>query len=106
MTINERVKFLRKNELKITQAEMAQALGIGRESISYIEHGKNNVSERVKRDICSHFNVRPEWLETGEGEIFKPEKSRAAQRILAAMADMPDDYWEVLEDIIERVAKK
>lgn len=106
MTINERVKQLRKNELKITQTELAQAIGVSQKNVCAIETGRINVTDRIKNDICTHFNVRPEWLETGEGEIFKPEKSRAAQRILAAMADMPDDYWEVLEDIIERVAKK
>lgn len=106
MTINERIKLLRKSELKMTQGDFAEALNLSQSNVSNIEIGRIDVTDRTKKDICAQFNVNPEWLETGEGEIFNPGQNSTAKRILSVMADLPDDYWDVLEDIIDRVSKK
>ncbi len=69
MTISERVKALRK-ELKLSQTEFGEKIGVKRDVISNIELERAPVKDLVIRMICRTFNVNPLWLEKGEGEMF------------------------------------
>ena len=72
MEIKERLKEIRK-ELHITQQEFADRLGVKRNTVATYETGKSNPSDSAVSLICREFNVREEWLRTGEGEMFKPK---------------------------------
>lgn len=63
------LKHIRK-ELGITQDELARRLGVGKSAISMIETGKASLSERNKYLLVQEFNVNPDWLRTGKGDIF------------------------------------
>ena len=47
MTIHERIKHLRKYELKLTQEEFAQKIKISRSNLANIESGKISITDRV-----------------------------------------------------------
>lgn len=70
MTINERIKILRKDNLRLTLADFGKAVGVGKTAISSIESGVNGVSDQMFTSICREFHVRPEWLRDGEEPIF------------------------------------
>ena len=70
MNINERVKCLRKEELKISQEEFAKKINISRAGLASIEAGNCNVTSRIVSDISRVFGVSETWLNTGEGEMF------------------------------------
>lgn len=70
MEINERIKFLRSSELRLTQQEFSNALGITRSSLSVIEIGKVSVTKRNIKTICDKFDVNEEWLCNGIQPIF------------------------------------
>lgn len=72
--MNERIKKVRRI-LDLTQQEFADKLGIKRGAISNYEIGRNKPIDSVISLICREFNVREEWLRTGEGEMFKPKPS-------------------------------
>lgn len=72
--MKNRIKNLRK-ELNLTQQEFADKIGISRGNIGAYEVGKNIPSDAVISLICREFDVREEWLRTGEGEMFKPKPS-------------------------------
>lgn len=67
MTINERVKYLRKDILHKTQEEFSPQIRISRSNLGAIEIGRVNVTDRVVQDICNEFNINEIWLRTGEG---------------------------------------
>lgn len=67
--MNERIKQLRK-ELGLTLEKFGERLGVGKTAISKIERGENGVSEQMLKSICREFNVREEWLRTGELPMF------------------------------------
>lgn len=56
MTINERIKYLRKNIFCLSQAELAEKLGI--------------VSEQTIKFFCLLYSVNEEWLRNGGDKIF------------------------------------
>ena len=68
-----RLKLLRK-KLGKTQTEFGAAIGLKQRTISEIESGSANLTERNFNSICDKFNVNPEWLRHGTGEMFLPEK--------------------------------
>lgn len=35
-----------------------------------IENGKRKIGKRLSADIVKYYHINPEWLETGEGEMF------------------------------------
>ncbi len=67
--MNERIKQLRK-ELGLTLEKFGERLGVSKVAISLIENGKNALTDQMFKSICREFNVRDEWLRTGELPMF------------------------------------
>ena len=72
--MGQRLKLIRK-ALGLTQEQLAQRLGVGKTALSMVETGKARLSNRNKNILVQEFNVSPEWLETGEGEMFNADPS-------------------------------
>lgn len=81
--IKDRLKELRK-ALNLKQREVAEKLGVRVGDVGGWESGRHVPDSRL-RLLCHEYNVRREWLETGEGEMFEPEKA-------------PKSEDEILED--------
>lgn len=116
MTINERVKHLRKEIMKQTQQTFSDEIKISRSNLGNIETGEVAVTERVFYSICEKFNVNEEWLRTGEGKIFvelskenqlmewagnvlKDESDSFKRRFVNMLMELDDSDWETLEKI-------
>ena len=56
-------------------------LGIGKAALSMIETGKCGLSTRNKNILVQDFNLNPEWIDTGEGEMFNSESDYTAFRL-------------------------
>lgn len=71
--MNERIKQLRKT-LGFTQQEFAERIGVKRNTIAQYETGRNEPIGSVLNLICKEYNVNPDWLRNGSGEMFiKPD---------------------------------
>lgn len=69
MNINERVKEVRLS-LGLSQAKFADKISISSSYIAGIELGNKKVNPRLIKLISTTYNVREQWLQTGEGEKF------------------------------------
>lgn len=69
--VNERIYSLRKS-LGLSQTAFGQALGVGIGVIKNIEYKITDPKPDFLSLICKVYNVDPDWLETGEGEMFLP----------------------------------
>lgn len=69
MTLNERIKKLRKS-LDLTQQEFSSKIGTTANVLTNYETGRRNPSSSVINNICKTFNVSENWLRIGEGEMF------------------------------------
>lgn len=111
--MNTRIKEIRQ-AVGLTQAKLAEALGLSRVFIAQVETGKEKFSDRTIRDICHIYNVSEAWLRTGEGEPFTPQSRADHIRafVESALEDEPDsvrqrwlyvfsnlslDDWDVLD---------
>jgi len=80
LDIGNRIKKIRK-ELDLTQSEFAARIGSVQNTVTGYENGRRNPSAPVISLICERFNVREEWLRTGEGEMFKPKPSDVLEQL-------------------------
>ena len=78
--MNGRIKELRET-LKLSQSDFADMLNLKRNSISLIEVGKRNPSDRTILDICQKFSVSEDWLRTGDGEMFLKTPSGTMEQL-------------------------
>ncbi len=74
MSIGEQIKKLRK-KLDLTQQKFGERIGIKGNTVAQYELGRNEPVDAVFSLICREFEVREEWLRTGEGEMFRPKPS-------------------------------
>lgn len=109
--MKERIAEVRK-AAGLSQAEMADRLGLSRNFISLMENGNRIPSDRTIADICREFSVNRVWLETGVGEPFQPKDKREELKavfadvlsgrpseknaFIEAVAQLPDDVFPVL----------
>ena len=54
----------------LTKTAFGQRIGLTQSFVSRLALGVSAPSDRTIADICREFNVREEWLRTGEGEMY------------------------------------
>ena len=119
--MNERIKILRK-ALGLTLEKFGINLGVTKAAISKIEKGERNITDQMFLAICREYNVSPDWLRTGTGEMFseddeeylfrwvgrvlkdKPESFK--KRVLNLLSSLDDSDWEALEKIFDKMSQQ
>ena len=71
-TVGERLRLIRQ-QLEMTQEQLAQRLGVGKAALSMVETGKARLSTRNKNILVQDFNVNPDWIDNGHGPMFNAE---------------------------------
>lgn len=121
--VNERIKYLRKDILSLTQEKFAEKIGLKRNTIAMYESGDKIPSDRTIKDICREFEIDEDWLRTGEGEMkIKRTRNQEIQalansvmldvdesfkkRFFVALSKLKESDWEVLEKLIDEISNK
>lgn len=121
MEISHRVKYLRKDVLKINQDDFSKKIGLSRSNIANIETGRVKLTDRTISDICREFNINEHWLRTGKGEMeltmdsdeefmylvgqFSAENDEYKKRIIRAMLSIEDrESWELITKMVEKLS--
>lgn len=105
-TLADRLKFaLEKSGKKKTDLWKGCRLSSGA-----ISHWFNNPSTQLKGKnlLCASriLGVRPEWLETGEGEISLTEREKLINQIIESLHSMPEDDVKHVSQLCGRLAKQ
>lgn len=120
-SIESRVRAVRKSN-KLSQTEFAESLGVTVGVISNIELGRItqwDTKTPLLNLICDKYGCRREWLIDGEGAMMQDlsreqEVVRAVsemftgnddfkQDIISMMVKLPDEHWELLKDMAQRL---
>ena len=84
-------------ELGLTQRQFAQKIYLDSGYLSRILQGKIRPPERILLLIEKTFHVNPQWLRTGEGDIFaESELSSEKRRLLAAIDELDESQLQAL----------
>lgn len=108
----------------LTKTAFGKKVGISQSMVSMLCNGTAKPSDRTISDICREFNVRREWLETGEGPMKLPEPEADLEIINDLLADtasptadlirniwctyrqLPPDHQKILDNFIATLLKQ
>jgi len=116
MTIGDRLRYLRKDLLRMSMAAFGAKIGYGISAISDIEHGRNALTNQMARAICTEYDVREEWLRDGDGEPFRQlssderlaewmgevmseDESDIQRRVVKFLSKLTPAEWEMIADM-------
>ena len=123
--MENRLKILRE-ALGKSQTALADDLHMSPSTISLIESGNRNLTDRMVHALANQYGVSEEWLLTGEGEMFpvhpedeelietyallgaeklSPQHKRLAIALLRTIASLPDEAIPVLRDCLRTAAQ-
>lgn len=110
--MNERIKYLRKEVLHLSQKEFSDQINLSENFVWMIEKGARAPSDRTVSDICRVFKVNRVWLETGVGQPMEEKDKRDELKaifadvlsgrpteknaFIEAVAQLPDEVFPVL----------
>lgn len=115
--INKRLTLVR-NTLKLSQAKFGEKAGVGLGVIKNIDYDRAETKTVVIDALCRAHNINVDWLETGEGEMFRsstmsedlaefvgemcalPDNS-FKKRFAHALARLTEEDWDGLEHFID-----
>ena len=76
LAIGERVKHIREQEKGMSVAAFARLLNEKDHRIRDIESGKQKIPPEIITKLRNILNINPDWLLTGEGEMYKQTEKR------------------------------
>ena len=119
--VTPRVKILRQ-ALGMSQTDFGAKIGVTRGVINNLDRGLTDLQDPLLSLICSVFNARREWLESGEGEMFEPQDAEAPfygamgiitndepdsfrKRFVIALAELDDAGLDAMEQFIRSLIR-
>lgn len=105
MTVNERVRYFRKDVLHMNQTEFALSIGMKQTGVSYMEQEGATVTDQAIKAICSVHNISEEWLRSGtepmriELETFNLDEFARARGASDLELKVVKAYFELDPDI-------
>ena len=119
--MNKRFVSIRK-EVGLSQEAFGLKIGLSRSEVRNIEDGKTSLKEKTIGVLCQIYNVNPQWLREGIGDMFMPEDryTEIARyfadlskrppddfqvRLISILAKLPSEKWNVLEGIAKELAE-
>lgn len=116
--MNTRLHHLRKL-LKLSQEDFGKRLGVTGASISRLEKGERNITERMILSACREYNINETWLRYGKGEMFLPIEDGVSLLsnaslpirdlildIVTSFNELDDNEKKVICDYVSTVAER
>ena len=121
-TIGDRISLVIKRS-GLTKTKFAEQLHLSQPFISVICSGAKQPSDRTIADICREFNVSEAWLRDGAGdmevkrtmnqelalmvnELMTESDESYRKRFVAALLDLPPEFWPELKRFLEKLAER
>ena len=121
MSINDRIKQLRKS-LNLSQTDFGKKLGVSRDVINNLDRSVVDPKPLILEHICSVYNVNPDWLMHGTGDMFLERDSgdeiaeflssllddddtSIRKRFILALSKFDGDDWATVEKFLDNFTK-
>ena len=119
LELHERIRYLRKDTLKMSMDAFGKRLGVSRDTINNIERNRLARPEQklsLLKLMCKEFNVSEKWLLDGKGEMFVSDETEYnalieqmlssenefVKNIFKTFALFDEKDWEALQHMVEK----
>ena len=96
MNIADRIKWIRKERLHLSQEKFGEKLGVKRDVINNIENNRlkrPELNEPIYRLICEKFGISEKWLRDGDGDPFElPDRDKDIISLMTNIQLSNDDF--------------
>jgi transcriptional regulator with XRE-family HTH domain len=106
MTINERIRQLRKDILKLTQEEFARKLRVSTSNVGNLETNRINLTGRTIADICREWSINEQWLTSGKEPVFLDNADPFTHKIVDIYTSLSPDSRKYLKGYIDRLLEE
>lgn len=100
--MKDRIYHLRKEVKGLSREDFANAIGMSASELRNVENGVTTLKENKVPILCSVYNVREEWLRTGEGPMHPPQNQddEIADIVKAASQQDPEKAVKFFQDLL------
>ena len=120
MGIETRIKEIRKR-IGLTQTEFGEVFGVSRNVINSYERGVVAPIPLFIESLCTKYDVNPDWLMHGSGEMFLDKTAEdeiteflasvvtdddesIRKRFVLALSKLDGDDWKTVEKFLDAFA--
>lgn len=106
--MNRRLHEVR-NSLGLNQEDFGKRVELSKASISALENGTREITDRTVKLVCNEFNISEEWLRYGTGEMvvqsetFTLDEYAKKMNLTSLELDIIKSYMELDSDIRQRL---
>lgn len=104
MELHDRIKYLRKEVLKLSQEEFGKTLGVNRDVINNIERNRLKRPEQkdpVYKLICEKFNVSEDWLKDGVEPMYLLLEDEEAIYVSELLEDTDNPLYNLIKAVMK-----
>lgn len=94
-----RIKLVR-NQLGLSQTDFGAKIGVTIGVIRNLETNKTQLTSPLFELFCSIYNVNPNWLRTGEGDMFLPTEDSSLEN-LRKEYNLSDSAMQIVESFVQ-----
>ncbi len=119
--MNKRIKLLRE-KAGLTQADFGARVGAQQTTVSAWEVGRITPNSTTIRSICQTFDIREEWLRTGEepmmiqrpkddvlmdffNSVLEDQPEAMRRRFVSSLAAFTPEDWETAAALMQKLVK-
>lgn len=95
--LSENIRNVRKR-LGLTMAEFGRHIGVSIDVVKNMEYGKASHNKILIDHMCAVYNINPEYLETGEGDMFIQKSPLEAA---LDSHNLTEDQKELIRGVLE-----
>ena len=86
IAFGERLRKIR-TQLKLTQKDMAELIGVSKSYFSEMEKGKNGPGYEILYNLCTNYQINPQYLFFGTSPQFISNESEGIQSDVVRFED-------------------
>lgn len=90
----------RRKELKLTQEQLAEKMGVSLQTVSCIELGKKAVRPENLANLCSYLNISSDYI------LYGKRDSQQMTEVITKLSSLKPEEYQAVQALIELLYKK
>ena len=90
----------RRKELRITQEQLAEKMGVSIQTISCVELGKKAIRPENLANLCSHLNITADYI------LYGKRNEQQMNDTIAKLSVLTEQEYSVVKELIDLLYKQ